>query len=336
MALESAGNSGKDSASMDTSFRWIFGVALGVVFGAAHALAAATEQTSVPLPSWLAEVPAMKSGDARPFQFRCRVEMPPIRLTVYVSWAPPNHRSIIFCDASDGLPLIVVCDGDGWMYDLVGGQIVHYKSEPKFDLHVTGDHAAMAWGLTKSTEPWGIYLDIESFMSTNTATAKATEEAIGRTLTIITQRGSKGVLQVTTADPPLPTRFVLAVPSTPPGKIECDGIRFDDTTRQWDHPLDVEKLQKEVPYLDAADLKDVPQDKQAQQEITRQLLFGGASFLIRPSLHDPTLREKLGKITEKLDYRELELHERLLKKAWLRALEHQACEPAKAFPPLSP
>lgn len=321
---------------MFAHLRWIAGTLLALVCGAASSLAAVTEKAPIQEPPWLSEVPVLKSGDARPFQFRCKVDMGPLRLIVYVSWAPPDHRTIIFCDGTDGLPLIVVSDGDGWMYDLVGGQIVHYKAEPKFDLHVKGDDAVMAWGFVKSTEPWSIYLDVESFMTTNTASAKVTEEATGRTLAIVTQRGSKGLLQVTAANPPLPTRFVLAVPSTPPGKIECDGIRFDDTTRQWDHPLDVETLMKEVPYLDATDIKDIPKDKQAQQEITNELLFGGASFLIRPSLRDPALRSKLGKITEKLDYRQLELHERLLKEAWMHALEHQACEPAKAFPPLSP
>jgi hypothetical protein len=93
-------------------------------------------------------------------------------------------------------------------------------------------------------------------------------------------------------------------------------------------------LLKDVPYLDAADRKDVPKDKQEAAQQAKDLLFGAASLLIRPSISDPTIRKQLEQFTSKLNYPELELHEKLLKDAWLRALEHQGCEPAKSFPSL--
>ncbi|HEY3836522.1 MAG TPA: hypothetical protein VGL72_08120, partial [Bryobacteraceae bacterium] len=234
----------------------------------------------------------------------------------------------------DGLPLVVVIDGDGWIYDLIGGQITHYKSEPKFDLQVKGDQVEFAWGFMPEGKEWGFHVDFGSFLtSRNVVEMKLTKEAAARTLAATTARGSRAIFQVTTADPPLPLRLMLAFPP-PIGHMECDGIRVGEALPRWHHPFDVATLLKDVPYLDAADRKDVPKDKQEAAQQVKDLLFGAASLLIRPSINNLTIRKQLEQITHKLNYPELELHEKLLKDAWLRALEHQGCEPAKSFPPL--
>jgi hypothetical protein len=66
--------------------------------------------------------------------------------------------------------------------------------------------------------------------------------------------------------------------------------------------------------------------------VAEALLAGEATFLIRPALHESALRKELEQRFGTLNFKQIELHENLLKKAWLRALERQRCEPAKSFP----
>src|SRR5580704_17169807 len=84
-------------------------------------------------PKWISQVPVLASGDPKSFQFRANFEMLGIRMIAYVSWAPPDHRCVILSDGRDGLPLMLSVGGDAWIYDLIGGQILHCKSEPKFE-----------------------------------------------------------------------------------------------------------------------------------------------------------------------------------------------------------
>jgi hypothetical protein len=315
----------------------VIGVILAVVCFAGQAWAAVTEGKSVELPAWLAQVPVLNSGGEQAFQFRANLDAAGVRLQAYVSSSPPNHRCVVFCDAHDGLPLIVAIDGEAWIYDLISGQIVHYKTESKFDLLVKDDQVEFNWGILKAGQGEGIHVDVASFLTTpNISELEAMKSATNRFAAGSTARGSKAILEVTASDPPLPTRLILALASTPPGHIECDGFRFGEPLPQWGRPLNAETLMKDVPYLDAADMKDAPKDKQELLAITTKLLFGGATFLLRPALRDPAARQKLEQSSPKLDFKELDLHEKLLRDAWLRALEHQGFVPAKSFPPLSP
>jgi hypothetical protein len=323
---------------MCAHLRWIAGTALALVCFVASSRAAVTEQAAVQEPAWLAQVPVLKSGGDLPFQFRATLEMSGRRLTVYVSWAPPNHRGIVFCDGVDGLPLMVAIDGDGWMYDLVGGQIVHFESEPKFNLGIDGDQAEFRWGIVPKSQGYSMRVDFASFLrAPNTVELKATEDTNGRSAAARSARGSRAVLQVTATDPPLPSKLMLSFPAiVPPGRIEFDSFHFGKPLPRWHHPIDVETLKKDVPYIDANHLEGLSSDQQELLELSRQLLFGEVSFLLRPALRDPELQKKLEQISSKLDFKEMELHEKLLKDAWLRALEHQGSNPAKFAPPLSP
>jgi hypothetical protein len=323
---------------MRAHLRWFVGAVLASIGFVSPSFAAVTEQAPIKEPEWLSQVPVLKSGGDLPFQFRAILEMSGRRLIVYVSWAPPDHRGIVFCDGSDGLPLMIAVDGDGWMYDLVGGQIVHFESEPKFNLGIEGDQAEFRWGIVPKSQDGGMRVDLASFLrAPNTVELKATEDATGRSAAARSARGSKAVLQVTATDPPLPTKLLLSFPAvTPPGRMEFDALHFGKTLPRWHHPIDVETLKKDVPYVDAAQMDTVPKDLQELLEISRQLLFGEASFLLRPAIREPELRKKLEQFSNKLDFKQIELHEKLLKDAWLRALEHQGSNPAKFAPPLSP
>lgn len=318
--------------------RWIFSAALATICSAAHSFGAVTEQTPIQEPAWLAQVPVLKSGGELAFQFRATLEMSGRRLTVYVSWAPPNHRGIVFCDGLDGLPIMMAIDGDGWMYDLVGGQIVHFDSEPKFNLGIDGDQAEFRWGIVPKSQNSGMRVDFASFLrAPNTVELKATEDATGRSAAARSARGSRAVLQVTPTDPPLPSKLMLSFPAiTPPGRMEFDAIHFGKPLPRWHHPIDVETLKKDVPYIDANHLEGLSKDQQELLELSRQLLFGEVSLLLRPALREPELQKKLEQVSSKLDFKQMELHEKLLKDAWLRALEHQGSNPAIFAPPLSP
>ena len=95
-----------------------------------------------------------------------------------------------------------------------------------------------------------------------------------------------------------------------------------------------ETLAKDVPFLDATNMKNVGQSKQEQLRMTTELLFGQVTFLLRPALRTPELRQKLEQSYPKLDFKQMELHEKLLKTAWLRTLDKQDSNPAKFAPPL--
>jgi hypothetical protein len=323
---------------MCAHLRWFAGAVLASIGFVASSFAAVTEQTPVQEPAWLSQVPVLKSGGDLPFQFRATLEMSGRRLIVYVSWAPPNHRGIVFCDGLDGLPLMMAVDGDGWMYDLIGGQIVHFESEPQFNLGVDGDQAEFRWGIVPKSKEGGMRVDLASFLrAPNTVELKATEDAAGRSAAARSARGSRAVLEVTPTDPPMPLKLMLSFPTiTPPGRMEFDAFHFSKTLPRWHHPIDAETLKKDVPYVDATHLEDLPKDQQELLELSRQLLFGEVSFLLRPALRDAELRKKLEEVSSKLDFKQMELHEKLLKNAWLRALEHQGSNPAKFAPPLSP
>jgi hypothetical protein len=295
---------------------------------------AAIDEPQSDAPLWLSKVPVMSSNGQRAFQFRTRVGVPP-QLTFYTSWAPPDRCAMVFCDSHDGLPLIYVVDGDGWVYDLVAGQIVHYKLDPKFKFGVSDGQFNFNWGFAKSDDERGIQVDFVSFLKApNIVSFKSTVEATRRTTLGMTARGSKVLLEARLSDPPLPERFVLALPpNQPPSQIECDGFHYDEPLPPWHRTLEPGMLAKDVPYLDATDVKDAPKDNAGALGMAAELLFGEATFLIRPALRDPTLRSKVQQMSSKIDFQQIELHEKLLKDAWLRALAHQGIEPAKSFGP---
>ena len=252
-------------------------------------------------------------------------------MTVYVSWAPPDHRSLIFSDSSDGLPLMVIVDGDSWLYDLVGGQIVHFKSEPKLEIRANKDGALFSWGIAPPGQNGGIHVDLGSLLkSPYISELKAVMGGSGRTVMATTAHGSEAILNATSSDPPLPVRLILEFPlDAARGRVECDDFHFGEPLPSWHHTLDTSSLRKDVPYLDAADVKDAPKDEEEFLEVTKGLLAGATTFLIRPAIREMDLRRKLEGTLSKLDFRQLELHEKLLKNAWLRALERQKCEPGK-------
>jgi hypothetical protein len=93
-------------------------------------------------------------------------------------------------------------------------------------------------------------------------------------------------------------------------------------------------LIKDVPYVDAAEIKDAPQNQEDQAKMTKGLLLGTATLLIRPALWDAAIRKNLEESGNHLDFKQIELHEKLLRGAWLRALERQQFDPAKGLAPL--
>jgi hypothetical protein len=138
------------------------------------------------------------------------------------------------------------------------------------------------------------------------------------------------------SDPPLPEGFDFSwPPGEQLGQIVCDGFHYGGAPPAWHHALDPAMLAKEVPYFDATDITDVPKDKADLLKFARQTLLGGGSFLIRPALRDAAIRAKVEEKFGNLNFKQLELHEKLLKDAWLRALEHQRCDPLRSFVPNS-
>jgi hypothetical protein len=163
---------------------------------------------------------------------------------------------------------------------------------------------------------------------------KSTTDAEERSAAGSTEKGSKAILTASLSDPPLPKRCILAVTSGDATiQITCDGFQFNGKMPAWHHTLDIEKLMKDVPYLDAVEIKYAPQDPEDQAKMTKGLLLGTATLLIRPALRDPAIRKNLEQSGNHLDFKQIELHEKLLRGAWLRALERQQFDPAKGLPP---
>jgi hypothetical protein len=286
-------------------------------------------------PAWLSDVPVLSFAGQRAFQFRTRVGTPP-QLTFYTSWAPPDHRAMVLCDPNDGLPLIYVVDGDGWVYDLVSGQIIHLKLEPKFNFGVDGGQVNFDWGAVPPGTDHSVQVDFVSFLkSPSIVSLKSSVEATGRVVAGVTAGASKALLETGLSDPPLPEKFVLSVPSSPVGQVECDAFHYNQALPPWHRSLDPAMLAKDVPYFDATDVKvkDISKEQAELVELAIQTLYGGATFLIRPALRDPATRAKVEERFSKIDFKQVEQHEKLLKDAWIRALQHQGCDPFKSFAP---
>jgi len=292
-------------------------------------MANASAETRVDPPKWISEVPVLRSGNAESFQFRANMEMFGIHLIAYVSWAPPDHRAVILCDGSDGLPLLISVDGHAWTYDLVSGQILRGKDEPSFEVRVKNERVDFAFGTKPAGQSGSIHVDFASIFSRKSAALQTTEDSKGRVATFASSE-SEGTLRVTSSNPPRPTSVLFVIPSAnPPARIEFDAFRFGAPIPQWHHSLDTEALVRDVPYCDMEDMKDFPKEKQEMLEASKHLMLAGATFLIRPAIHDLGARQKLEGLSVKIDFKQMELHEKLLSKAWLGALKHQGIDPAK-------
>lgn len=312
--------------------RWLAGAGVALASLNVCSFAAVTEEQPNNAPPWLAQVPELKLGAAQSFQFRAMLHLDTVQLIVYVAWSPPNHRSVVVCDGFDDLPLIISVDGDTWTYDLIGGQIVHLKSEPQFTIQLKDENANIGVGTLSAGHKAIVDLDLVSFFN-GTLSTKA--DAKGRYVSSKSSRGSEVILQVTPSDPPLPVRFAVLIPTmTPAAALGCDDFHFGEKLPEWHHSLDAETLAKDVPYLDATNMDAAGQSKQEMLQMTMQLLFGQVTFLLRPALRDPELRRKLEQKYSKLDFNQMELHDQLLKKVWLQTLEKQKSNPAKFAPPL--
>jgi len=299
-------------------------------------IADAPAETPVDPPKWISQVPVLRSGNAQSFQFRANLDMFGLRLIAYVSWSPPDHRSVILCDGSDGLPLVIAVDGHAWLYDLASGQILRCKQEPSFEMFAKDDRVNFTWGVKSQDQAGIIHVDFASIFGRKADDLRATEDRKGR-VAALTASNSQELLRVTSSSPPLPTAVLFILPKMdPPGRMEFDAFQFGAPLPPWHHPLDTDALAKDVPFCDMEDMKDLPQDKQTLLEKFKELLAAGGTFLIRPAIHDPAARQKLEQLPIKVNFDQMKLHEKFLSKAWLRALERQGSDPTKFAPPLPP
>jgi len=272
--------------------------ALGV-FGSFGANIAA--ETPREIPEWLSEVAVLRSEDAQSFQFRANVDIPSQRANVYVSWAPPHRQAVVVCDGADGLPLMIAVDGNVLMYDLIGGQILRFEADPSFEFRVAGERIKMNWGF-KSTE---------------------------------TVLHSQMVLRATASDPPHPMSFMLEfAEGGRPSRMAFDAFQFGSPLPAWHHGFSAKRLSEDVPYLDAEDPKNLPDDTETHLALFKEIMAAGATFLLRPALRNPDLQRSLAKEVSQLNFQQIEFHEKLLHEAWLRALADQDFAPEKSFPPL--
>jgi hypothetical protein len=295
-----------------------------------HAIA----EAPVDPPKWISQVPVMRSGDAQSFRFRANLDMFGIRLIACVSWAPPDHRCVILCDGSDGLPLVIAVDGHAWVYDLVSGQILQCKDEPSFEMNVKDGRVSFTWGVNAPDQGGIIHVDFASIFGRKAEDLRTTEDRNGR-VAALTASQSQEMLRVTSSNPPRPMSVLFVIPKMdPPGRMEFDAFQFGAPLPPWHHLLDADALVKDAPFCDMEDMKDLPNEKQELLETFKQLMAAGGAFLIRPAIHDESARRKLEQLAIKVDFKQMELHEKLLSKAWLSALKHQGIDPAKFALPL--
>jgi len=306
------------------------GLIMTCACGISRGLDAADPSSSTSsLPEWISHIPKLTSLESRPFSYRIRADLPVMHLIFYASWAPPHHRALAVCDAQDGLPLIILLDGDEWVYDLIGGQITHFKSEPLIAFEEKGGQLNFQFSGVEEGKPSGISIDLKSFFDpTSSSPWKSTATTNERAAEQTTDQGARLGVAASVSDPPQPRKFFLQTKSNEVSFV-CDGFKIDNGLPDWHHPLEIEKLMKDVPYLDATE--SVSADQEERLKLMMQLVYGGATFLLRPALQDPALQAKLKGMSEKLDFKQVELHEKLLKGAWLRALERQHFEPAKGL-----
>jgi len=307
--------------------------ALGV-FGSFGANIAA--ETPREIPEWLSEVAVLRSEDAQSFQFRANVDIPSQRANVYVSWAPPHRQAVVVCDGADGLPLMIAVDGNVLMYDLIGGQILRFEADPSFEFRVAGERIKMNWGF-KSTEKAGaIRVDFASFFAAaqkpENLQTMANEKGRVAAATVL---HSQMVLRATASDPPHPMSFMLEfAEGGRPSRMAFDAFQFGSPLPAWHHGFSAKRLSEDVPYLDAEDPKNLPDDTETHLALFKVIMAAGATFLLRPALRNPDLQRSLAKEVSQLNFQQIEFHEKLLHEAWLRALADQDFAPEKSFPPL--
>jgi hypothetical protein len=245
---------------------------------------------------------------------------------------------VVVCDGSDGLPLMIAIDGNVLMYDLIGGQILHFEAEPSFDFAVAGERVKMNWGFKSSEKAGAIHVDFASFFAASqmpeNLQTMANEKGRVAAATVL---HSQVVLGTTAADPPQPTRFMLVfAEGGRPSRMVFDGFQYGGAVPSWHHAFDAKKLSAVVPYLDAEDPKNLPDDAEARLNLFKEVMAAGTTFLLRPALRNPDLRHSLEKSSDKLNFQQIEFHEKLLREAWVRALAQEDFAPEKSFPPLPP
>ena len=104
--------------------------------------------TTAPAPkTWLDDVPVMRIGGTRAFQFRMDIDVGAEQIVAYVSWAPPDKSCVIFCDRVDGLPVLVSSGGRVWLFDAIGGQIVRTRGAAEVMARLTGYSVQTTWGV---------------------------------------------------------------------------------------------------------------------------------------------------------------------------------------------
>jgi hypothetical protein len=300
------------------------------------AFASASAQSVKDSPDWLSRVAPLRCGDKTSFQFRVQEDALFLSLSLYVSWAPPNHRCVIVCDRADGLPVLIAVDGEAWIYDLIGGQILHLAAEPVFELYVGDDKQLTVGGGFLATDRRDtIRVDFASVFNQPDPAAKLEFSRNDKKRTATLSYGpASGLLQVTAADPPRPTDFTVTTSeSTPPSKIQLHAFRFGARQPAWHRALDSAALAREAPLLDLKQSIDLPPEKQDLLDLFNKLIAAGATFLVRPALRDESVRRRIESGPVKLNFDQIQLHEKLLHEAWRQALQHQGFDPAKFASP---
>jgi hypothetical protein len=287
-----------------------------------------TTQPQPPHLAWLERAPAFRSGDPRPFQLRLDIEDPVSHFVADVSWAPPNRRCIILRDRADDLPLMIAVDGQVWMYDPIGGQILLIRAEPEALLTPAGAHLQLRWGIRADfPDPASfttIDLDLPGVLNALASDHPQgwSADPGGRTA-IFTGPTALASIDLGAAGPGTLESFSLQLRMTANRRtvVTIDQVVRDQPPPAWHRPLDQDALARQLPVTRVADAAKLPPAAQTKLADFKTFLTGGAVFNLRALLHNDPLRRAFEKNSPvKIDFDEMRKNEARLSPAWRAAL----------------
>ena len=291
---------------------------------------ASTKPTTAPAKTWLDDVPVMRIGGTRAFQFRMDIDVGAEQIVAYVSWAPPDKSCVIFCDRVDGLPVLVANGGHVWLFDPIGGQIVRTGGAAEVMARLTGYSVQTSWGVRT------VFPDDASRITTDVdfagvlkglaapAAPKLSADAKRRIATA-TNKQVEVTLAAGAANPPLPISFDFKSSNTTPGiALRFDSIVFDAPPPAWHRTLNEAALAKHISVVDMDNSDALPPKAQAKLVKFKSVMNGRALFVLRSAMRDDELLANIEKnSTLRLDFDEVRANEKKLSGTWVKALAEQ-------------